>query len=403
MSLNTDTSIKIFATEVVKALRKLGDKTHWKFDLKTLVLFPKPEDGDTSAPSWRINLSNHHREWEILEDDQRSVFLARYAEKILAPKIFQDLTPALTEIKSQLILSIRSEADRDSALTMFDDNTDTLIFETLVDGLESCVMVDSEKDMRRLTTSDLKNYQITETEAFEIAKKNLLNRSHKAMANLGNGLFISDWNDDYDSARILLPDLLQSYIKDGKVVAFAPTRNKLLVTSDKSPTGMAAMMRIVESHVGKPRSLPPRMLILEDGKWRQFRPIAYANLLSHLQTDFAAEEYGMQKSKIEEKLARHKQDIFVASYQVASVPRDQPALSACTWSKDVPSLLPRTDIVCLIDPNQPSEAVVVTLRDAVAVVGELISRTDHPLIRLFVDKFPNEAQLTELRKRAYKR
>lgn len=403
MTLNTDISIKIFATEVVKALRKLGDKTHWKFDLKTLVLFPKPENGDTSAPSWRINLSNHHREWEILEDDQRPAFLTQYAERILAPRISQDLTPALTEIKSQLILSIRSEADRDSSLTTFDDNTDTLIFKTLVDGLESCVMIDGKKDMRRLTMSDLQNYQINESEAFEIAKKNLLNRSHKAMVNMGNGLFISDWNDDYDSARILLPNLLQSYIKDGKVVAFAPTRNKLLITSDKSPSGLAAMMKIVENHVGKPRSLPPRMLILEDGDWRQFRHIAYANLLSHLQTDFEAEEYGMQKSQIEEKLARHNQDIFVASYKVFDIPREQQAMSACTWSKGVPSLLPRTDIVCLIDPNQPSEAVVVTLRDAIAVVGELISRTDHPLIRLFVDKFPNEAQLTELRKRAYKR
>jgi len=66
-------------------------------------------------------------------------------------------------------------------------------------------------------------------------------------------------------------------------------------------------------------------------------------------------------------------------------------------------MLPRTDLVCLLDQDKPSEAVVVRLRDAIKVVGSLISPTEHPLIRLLVHEFPSENQLAELRKYAFKR
>ena len=403
MSLNEEHSIKEFATLVVNSLRKLGDTTKWRFSPQSSFLFPRPEEGDGQAPSWRINLSNFHREWLVLVGDERTAHVEKIASRIQSKKSESiDKSPRV-EIQSKLFVAVRSIADRDAAITMHGPETAQLLFRGIVDGLEACVMVDGEQDMRRLTTGDLEEYGMGEDQAFEIGIENLRQRSTKPMMNVGNGIYLSSWNDDYDSSRLLLPDLLQQYIKEGQIVAFAPNRKRLIITSDQSESGMAAMVQAVENQIGEPRSLPPRMLRFSDGHWSEFQPAKYAIKLNHWRTNFEAEEYGQQKSMIEERMKNRQMDIFVASYMLGNVPLDSQPVSACTWSKGVTALLPRTNLICFVDPAKPDGAVVTSRADALPIVGKMMKSTENVLPRFYVDEFPNTEQLAQLKLHAYRR
>nr|WP_295787319.1 hypothetical protein [Rhodoferax sp.] len=403
MSSNEEYSIKEFATLVVNALRKLGDTTRWRFNPQSSFLFPRPEDGDEQGPDWRVNLSNFHREWLMLAGVEKTAHIEKIAASIHSKKSKPINKIPSVEIQSKLFVAVRSTADRDAAITMYGADTAQLLFREIVDGLEACVMVDGEQDMRRLMSGDLDAYGMSETEAFEIGIANLRQRSSKPMVNVGNGLYLSSWNDDYDSSRLLLPELLQQYIKEGQVVAFAPSRTRLLITSDQSESGMAAMMQVVESQLGQPRSLPPRMLRLSNGHWSDFQPEKYAIKLNHWRTNFEAEEYGQQKTMIEERMKSRQADIFVASFMLGQVPMDRHPVSACTWSKGVTSLLPRTHLICFMDPAKPDGAVVTTRADALPIVGAMMKSTENILLRFYVDEFPNSEQLAQLKLHAYRR
>jgi hypothetical protein len=86
----------------------------------------------------------------------------------------------------------------------------------------------------------------------------------------------------------------------------------------------------------------------------------------------------------------------IATYLVGKLGPEQLRTSACTWTRDMPSLWPKTDLLYFADPASLDPPITVSWDAAMPVVGALMQRTeDHPP-RYLVESFPNAVQLAQL-------
>src|SRR5207245_46627 len=77
-------------------------------------------------------------------------------------------------------------------------------------------------------------------ESLQVAILNLRERtSPDGMKEIGSGLFVSQWGDCYDSARILLPGILQLLALIGAAVLFVPHRDQLWSTTKSNTSSWA--------------------------------------------------------------------------------------------------------------------------------------------------------------------
>jgi hypothetical protein len=88
-------------------------------------------------------------------------------------------------------------------------------------------------------------------------------------------------------------------------------------------------------------------------------------------------------------------DLFVAKYTLNQ--RETGGYeSSSVWSKTVPSLLPKTDLVAFFDPTKPeSERVLGQAKweEVMRIAGDLFLDTQMFPARFYVSKFPTEEQL----------
>jgi hypothetical protein len=85
------------------------------------------------------------------------------------------------------------------------------------------------------------------------------------------GFYIGGWSDNYDSSRILIPEVFDPLPLDGDPVVCLPNRNSLFVTGSENSEGILAMLKQAEEIVKtKPRAMNPAPLILKDGEVADF-------------------------------------------------------------------------------------------------------------------------------------
>jgi len=110
------------------------------------------------------------------------------------------------------------------------------------------------------------------------------------------------------------------------------------------------------------------------------------------------------------------ESFFIATYMVATDPMTGGQISACTWGRNCPSLLPRTDIVGFATVSDalanaisstdferlaPSDRYVIVLavaswRRVMDVVGYRMESTDYDPPRYRVTTFPNSEEIKEM-------
>jgi hypothetical protein len=86
-------------------------------------------------------------------------------------------------------------------------------------------------------------------------------------------------------------------------------------------------------------------------------------------------------------------DILVARF-MAIEPQKGHIFTYCIWSKDVPTLLPRTDSVAF--QGAAETPVVATWEKVVEIAGNLMTPTDMYPERYRVEGFPTAEQLTAM-------
>jgi hypothetical protein len=107
-------------------------------------------------------------------------------------------------------------------------------------------------------------------------------------------------------------------------------------------------------------------------------------------------EYSEQKELLDNLHQKTGQEIFVASYSALKRKDTGEIVSYAVWSKDVDTLLPRTDLVHFFVSKGENEGSIATSADwgcVMRVAGELLEPQGLYPERYRVRRFPSEEQL----------
>lgn len=158
-------------------------------------------------------------------------------------------------------------------------------------------------------------------------------------------------DDNYDSSRLLLPGWLAQLAGplNGRPIAGVPERGTLLVAGDGDPAGVARILEAtMRQYRSSARSISPALYTVDDaGKvvpWRPAREHPARLDVEEAHVVLGLREYESTKEQVQAAVG---EDLYVASFTAMRSETD--VWSYCAWTRGVPSLLPRTDRIVLID------------------------------------------------------
>lgn len=257
---------------------------------------------------------------------------------------------------------------------------------------------DTPHAIQRLSTDHLVAWGVGFEAAMADAIDNLrLRPEQPGWVAMAHGVWSGEWGDDYESSRLLLPDLIHRLGVQDPVV-MTPLRRMLLLTSARNDAGLAEMARLCRQALEEqPRWLGVTPMRLEDGAWVPFDPpVDSAPAFANLAAIERADRYASQKAALDDLHQRDGVDVFVGSVMMFRS-ADDTLHSVATWSRGVATWLPCADLVAFV--GGPGELLVPwdAVRD---VAGDLMVPLDMQPQRFSVRAFPEGALWSALTARA---
>jgi hypothetical protein len=366
-----------FVAAAEKVLRRLGVTGSIQYDEE---LFAFRLSGDRT-----IMLGNLFGRWQSLSKADAATYLDTAVGGLIAeadqPKTFE-------EAEDRLLPGVRDRATIEATRWMAEMGGSAPVaipFKPLGDSILVTVVLDSPTTMMMLNQSHLDDWGVSLDVVFDRAVANLDAVTDSARwGRVGGGTYVSLWNDDYDVSRLLLPKFVDSLEVRGDPVAFVPHRNRLIVTGDGDPDGLAVAMSRTEEELDQPGQVSAVPLVRRDGAWTDLvlhpeHPAA--NGLRRLRAVDRSLAYGATTPLIQSVLG---DQVFVANSIIAE--KDGVITSAATWI-DAPCIIPETDRVLFFRSQE--ENWLVAWDDVVATVGDFMAPTDFYPTRYRVEEFPS--------------
>lgn len=251
------------------------------------------------------------------------------------------------------------------------------------------VAYDTPHAIQRLSREQLVAWNVSLDTALADALDNLrsLDEVH-GWVPLAPGVWSGQWGDDYESSRLLLPDLIHRLGVPDPVV-LAPLRRLLLVTGAHNAEGLAAMAQAARDALQEqPRWLSVTPMRLTDAGWVPFEPPEpCAPAFAELAAIERAERYATQKAALDDLHAQDGTDVFVASLALYRAPDGHPC-ETTTWTRGVATWLPRADRIVLVDGDHVRDVAWATL---IAAHPEALAPLGMQPERYRTGAFPDEA------------
>lgn len=245
----------------------------------------------------------------------------------------------------------------------------------------------------------LSTWKISFQEGLKQAIQNLRAIETPPFHALEGGVRMGGWADGYDTSRILLPEVMrQCGIADELILMIPSRRVGILAAPAGSVDAQLHMLGYartwIEEHGGL---ISTAMFRYQDRRVTTYTPsnAHLATKLGDLQKIAASALYVEQKDLLKALHARQGRDIFVASYSVAERPNGW--LTACSWTKGITSLLPRTDLVSMVivDPKGGDQhrTKILDWETMRALAGARLQPVDGFPPRFQVSDFPSDDEL----------
>jgi uncharacterized protein YtpQ (UPF0354 family) len=269
----------------------------------------------------------------------------------------------------------------------------------LAGGLIVGLAYDSQHSITTLSRGTLDEWRVDFDEAFAAAKDNLWERTDPAHIAGETGVFWGTWGDSYDSSRMLFPELIYRLALDGDPVASVPNRDSLLLTGKNNEAGLRAILKTGgETHFTQGHPVSPDLYVLDEGVWKLYQPedLELRELWMSTKRRRDALDYSQQK-EILDKLPAYE-DVFVANCNLLTR-HDGIAFSVCVWPKGTEALLPRAEAIGFVLDLESQENLIVIWDAAIPIIGDLLEQEKGLTpVRYRVRRFPNPAQITQLRR-----
>lgn len=355
---------ELFAEEVERALVAAG----------TLVVRHEPEDFSIIVKEGEhegtVFLGNIFAETRDVTPAERSARIAA----LLSARVGADFDIPWEEARERLVPLLRPSTM--FALVEHRPGHKPVLRRSFVPMLIETVAIDAPQSMLHLDLERADTWGVGHAQIFQQARE-VLGSVPTEIAPYDPEAPFPLWhvsNDDsYESSRLLLPGWLASFADKvhGRPVAVVPDRAMLLVGGDGDVACLQRLLQTAErQYASSPRSISPAPYTVDDqGQVVPYRtpvghPLEHDVELAHVKLALA--EYEGQTEYLQKKLG---EDVFVAKF--SAIQADDGAVwSYCVWTRDVPSLLPRTTHVMLLDPNVDEKAKRVTWAEVEARLVE---------------------------------
>jgi hypothetical protein len=269
-------------------------------------------------------------------------------------------------------------------------------YQILADHLAVGLVYDLPEAMQCLPQSALDGWGVTFYQALEAARGNLQEKGEVAVAAIDERIYISATGDCYDASRMLLLDFVRQMKVRGDPIAMIPNRDNLVITGSDDPRGLELAADWVENALKQPRPITGMAFRLSGDEWGVWCPPRghpqHARF-RRLYLQSLGQDYAEQKELLEKLHRKTGEDLFVASF--SALEREGEMFSYAVWSKDVASLLPRTDRVAFLRASDDRPMLVAWER-VEEIAGELLEPVDMYPERFRVIDFPDESQLARL-------
>ncbi len=235
--------------------------------------------------------------------------------------------------------------------------------------------LDSPDYASLVTQSQLDEWQLSFEQAWLIALDNLRGVSKQGLREVSPGLYCSTWQDAYDTARCVLPEILQGVKLMGDPVFAFPTRHHLLVAGADDLSALQAMASYSAELLRHTEPALSAQLLRKTGEsWQVFQIHGVSGeLLRFEQMKLLAGDYEQQKGLLKTLLQQQGQAISVAAYQTFRSQAGQGLLSMAQVTNNVATLLPEADKFVFFDtPSQ--ESLMVDWAYAQQVFGSALQK-----------------------------
>jgi len=272
-------------------------------------------------------------------------------------------------------------------------------YRPLVDDLIVGLVYDTEHTITTVNHNKLNQWETGLDDALKIAKENLWERADPQRLTGKGGMYWGEWRDSYDSSRMLLTEFIYRLDVDGDPVAYIPNRDALMVTGKRNTAGLRVILNAgVETHFKSGHPLSPDLFLLENGVWKTYIPEdpALQEIWRSTRRNRDAADYSHQKQLLDK--LQGSDGVFVGRFMMFKS-KDGVEFSACVWTKDVDTSMPRTEFVGLVTQVESKERVLVRGDDVMSVAGNLLE-PDPRLIppRYRARQFPSDEQMAQLRR-----
>ena len=342
-----------------------------------------------------FNLDNAYRDYCAAPRKQRAQMVQNYL-RVLLPS---DVPSSFSEARSALmpVLRSRSQGDYFRLLALREPQRPAFGYACQDFSEDAVVMLayDTEANMTTVSQATLARWGVTFEQALAVAMDNLRERTPQRFLALGEGLLLGEWDDAYDSSRLLLPDLLYRACQGGEPLVMVPTRGRFLLASSNNVAGQLAMVALAEQLArDEGRHVSSAMYGVQQGKVVACQPAdaGVAAALRRHRTIIGADLYNQQKVEWERLNASTGEDVFVASCLLIERQSSERVVSLSSWARDVHTLLPRTDVVAIELSDEHGERSgnkMLAWDDAQAIGGGLMEKIDCYPVRYRVRAFPD--------------
>jgi hypothetical protein len=329
-----------FASAVIKRARQRGWSQKAAYNKDDFCL-------EIGSSGQNLYLENVFKDWVKAEPQERRNEIERVVSFLFERKELGDLNESLP----MLLPSIRNRSDLESywfnpALNAARDFWDGSM-RVLCDALAIVVAVDRPASINIVSAKQLREWGVTFEPLLERAISNLRDCSPVVFERDPAGFFVSQYGDQYDCSRLLIPEIFHRLELRGDPVAIPVARNGLVVAGSEERSALLAMAAYAEEIVEKstrPTAYLP--LRLRDGVWCVFDPTdAALEPLRVLRMKQALWDYETQRALLEKHCESIGRDVYVG--KVEALTHEGRAYSYTTWVDGLPTLLPRADVVAI--------------------------------------------------------
>ena len=383
-----------FAQRALETLRASGETRAIHYDPDAFLLRIGGDDGTAST----VFLSNFFAEYTALPEAQRPEVLARLTRMRTAPA----LPATFAEARPHVLPVVRGRTFFEQLWLVVKGSPEAppVSSKPLGGALAVGVAFDGPDTLRYLGPEELRRWGVDFEQVLAAALENLRQRSPEPLQPLAPGTCQAPWNDNYAASRLLLDEVVRRCPVRGQPVVLVPHRDLLLITGSEDEDGLRRISASALQAIMAPHALDGRALRLTPEGWVPFMP----ERLSDAWGDFRklelftwARDYTEQGERMEKYYQGRGERPFVATYTPYQDERGH-SVSYAVWLKDVDTLLPRTDVLFLVDPALGEDAPPV----AVARWDEVMKQSGalfvpvpgfYP-VRYRVRGFPSPEQLT---------